>query len=383
MTRGRVLYWVQDFLPSIGGVQVLAGHLLPELRARGWDVCVVASRDFTDLPPESEWDGIPVHRFPFREALTAGDPALLVETRNAVAALKRRFRPELVHVNLTDPSVFFHLQTTAAWPAPFLLTTRVDMTQRTAGPATILGRALEAADRVTTISGALLDNLLALAPGIGAKATVIHNALPLPDAAPASLPFAPPRLLCFGRVAPEKGFDVALRALARLAPTHPGLTLEIVGEGSALADLQALARQLGVDERVEFTGRVEPDAVPAAVDGATLVLVPSRWQEGFGLVALQAHQRGRPVVASRVGGLPEVVADGRTGVLVDPDDSVALAGAVARLLADPPGTRAMGDAARRRAEEVFGWARHVEAYDGIYRELVAGVQTRHGDPLPS
>ncbi|MGD2069081.1 MAG: glycosyltransferase family 4 protein [Gemmatimonadota bacterium] len=367
--RPRVLYWVQDFLPSIGGVQVLAGQLLPALRDRGFDFAVMASRDFTDLPERSEWDGIPVHRFPFREALTEGDPGLLLETLKRVEALKRSFRPHLVHVNLTDPSVFFHLRTTGDDPPPFLLTTRVAMTQASAGPDTVLGRAVRSADRVTTISRALRDGLVDLVPALADTCEVIYNGLKLPPLAPTPPPLEPPRLLCLGRLAPEKGFDLALDALDRLAPGHPDLHMTVAGEGPASGALRARASALGVAERVTFSGWVQPEGVPSLVARSTLVLVPSRWREGFGLVALQAHQMGRPVVASRVGGLAEVVEDGTTGLLVEKDDPAALAEAVRTLLADPVRLRAMGRRARERAVGAFGFERHVAAYERIYQEM--------------
>ena len=223
----RILYWTQAFLPSIGGVQILAGKLLPALRERGFEFTVVTSHDFTDLPDVSSWNGIPVHRFPFREALGGRDPMLLLETRKRVEHLKREAEPDLIHVNLTDPSVFFHLKTTPPDPPPFLLTTRMAMTQASAGPDTVLGQAFHAADRITTISRAMLDNLLALAPEIRDKSSVVYNGLEPPAVEgiplqPAPLPMDPPHLLCLGRMAEEKGFDVALRALPSILGAFPG-----------------------------------------------------------------------------------------------------------------------------------------------------------------
>ena len=102
------------------------------------------------------------------------------------------------------------------------------------------------------------------------------------------------------------------------------------------------------------------------------MVVPSRWWEGFGLVALQAHQLGRPVLASRVGGLAEVVEDGVTGALVERDDPDALAAAARKLLGDPSRLQAMGEAARERASAMFSWDEHVDAYARIYSEMTRG-----------
>jgi glycogen(starch) synthase len=97
--------------------------------------------------------------------------------------------------------------------------------------------------------------------------------------------------------------------------------------------------------------------------------MPSRWEEPFGLVAVEAALMARPVVASRVGGLAEVVADGETGLLVDKEDPAALARAVTHLLKNPATAERMGQAARRRARELFGFERQVDAYDGLYQRL--------------
>ncbi len=371
MPPERILYWVQNFLPSIGGVQILASHLLPALRGRGYEFAVVASQGFSDLPKVTEWEGIPVYRFPFREALTGGDPTLVLQVLTELRALKRAFPPDLVHVNLTDPSVFFHLRTSPDRAPPFLLTTRMAMTHQSAGPDTVLGRALRAADRVTTISRAMLENLVGLVPGVGSKAEVVYNGLELPATPPLPLPLDPPHLLCLGRAAPEKGFDVALRALARLVRDHPRIAMTVAGDGPALPSLKALANSLGLQDRVTFTGWIEPGEVPDMINRSTLMLVPSRWWEGFGLVALQAQQMGRPVVASRVGGLSEVVEDGHTGILVEKDEPQEMADGVDRLLRDLQRLTAMGARARNRALDRFSWQSHVDAYDRIYREMVS------------
>ena len=104
-----------------------------------------------------------------------------------------------------------------------------------------------------------------------------------------------------------------------------------------------------------------------------MMVVPSRWQEAFGLVALQAAQLARPVVASRVGGLAEVVADEETGALVPADDPPALALAMAVLLQDPERAIRLGCNGRDRARTLFGWDRYVDARDQLYRTLAQGA----------
>jgi glycosyltransferase involved in cell wall biosynthesis len=179
----------------------------------------------------------------------------------------------------------------------------------------------------------------------------------------------PPRLLCLGRLAREKGFDVALEAFGALAPSPPAVRLVFASNGSARAGLEDQATRLGVLHRVDFLRGVPFEEIPGLLNASTLVLMPSRYPEGFGLVALEAALMARPVIAARAGALEEVVVDGETGVLVEREDWRAVADAITRLLARPDEARRLGEQARRSALARFGWAAHVDAFDDLYRRL--------------
>jgi glycogen(starch) synthase len=182
--------------------------------------------------------------------------------------------------------------------------------------------------------------------------------------------------LCLGRLAREKGFDLALTALPSIASRFPGLNLVISGDGPERENLQRQAVDLGVDKLVKFTGWISPGAVPEVINTATAVLMPSRWEEPFGLVALEAALMARPIVAAKVGAIPEIVLHEQTGLLVEPENAGALANAVARLLEDPPTAERMGRRARRRALANFSFERHVDAYEAVYRSVVADWRAR-------
>jgi glycosyltransferase involved in cell wall biosynthesis len=112
--------------------------------------------------------------------------------------------------------------------------------------------------------------------------------------------------------------------------------------------------------------------VPALINTSSLVVVPSRWDEPFGLVALEAALMARPVIAARAGGLVEVVEDGVTGLLVDKESPGQLAEAVIRLLRDPIAADRMGAAGRDLARELFGWERCVDEYEQLYQWTLSG-----------
>jgi glycogen(starch) synthase len=206
-------------------------------------------------------------------------------------------------------------------------------------------------------------------PEIVPRSSAIINGLAVPDLAPAPLPFDPPTLLCLGRLARQKGFDLALLALRSLVARVPGIRMVVAGDGPLRADLERLAAGLELGSAVRFTGWVEPQEVPALLNTATIVVMPS-WNEGLPLVAIQAAQMGRPIVATRVSGNPEVVDDGNTGLLIEPGDPGALADAIVSLLGDPAAAERMGAAARRRALELFTLDRCADEYFALYRQLV-------------
>jgi len=365
----RVLYWADLFPPYIGGLEVFSGQLVRALAQRGHEFMIVTSHGERNLPDHSDFQGVPVYRLPFLQALRDRDLRKIKQLGQQVLELKHRFRPTLVHMNLSAGGTpFFHLRTHAADPSPTLVTIHA-FQNLGFGPRGLLGEILRSADGVAAVSEAMLSDVRGFVPEITPRSRVIYNSLETPSVQPAPLSFAAPRLLCVGRVVTDKGFDLAVTALATLVARFPEARLMIAGDGPAKASLQRHAASLGLSDKVDFPGWVLPEQIPELINAATVVLMPSRWREPFGLVALQAAQMGRPIVAARVGGLPEVVVHEQTGLLVEKDDALALGAAVTFLLEHQDVAREMGHAARRRAAQRFGFARFVDAYEAAYRHL--------------
>jgi glycosyltransferase involved in cell wall biosynthesis len=160
----------------------------------------------------------------------------------------------------------------------------------------------------------------------------------------------------------EKGIDVALRALT-LAP--PRATLWVVGTGTEARKLQALSRELGVADRVTFFG--QQVHVQPFMQAADCLVCPSRWAEAAGLVNLEALSTGLPVLASRIGGIPEYVEDGETGLLFAPGDHAALGALIGRLHDHPLECRQLGANARANAVERFSVSSKINDYLDLYR----------------
>ena len=368
----RVLYWTESFWPRIGGSEVAAEVLLDQLRRRGIEFEVVTRQWSSDQAAIDEWRTIPVHRVPFDDStLARRDPHELLPLRQRIVAIKRRFRPDLVHIGLTGPSLFLHQFTAAQLPAPTLVTMHVAPTETELGTNQPVHDAILRASWVAPVSHALAEQIKRRVPELADRCSVIYNALPEPATACSTAPVGPPTLLCVGRVVEQKGFDTVIAAMPLVRETFPDARLLIAGDGDASDSLRELARRLGVSDCVRILGWTPPDLVPALIASATLVLMPSRW-EPFGLVALQAGQMGRVCLAARVDGLPEIVRHERTGILLPPDQPKLWADAIGAMLGDRCRMTEMGIEAARFVRRQFSLKDHVEAYEALYRRIVAG-----------
>lgn len=191
-------------------------------------------------------------------------------------------------------------------------------------------------------------------------------ALPPPESA------TPPTIGYLGRLEWYKGVHDLLRAFVLVTASTPGARLDIAGDGPARGELERLSASLGLGDRVTFRGQVSGPAKEDWFRAIHVVAVPSNMWENFPLVALEALVRGRPVVATQIGGIPDIVDDGASGYLVPIGNPAALAEPLARLLQDPPRARAMGAVGRDRTLGRFTPEAHVARLLAVYDAVLAG-----------
>ena len=174
----------------------------------------------------------------------------------------------------------------------------------------------------------------------------------------------------------EKGFSVLLQAAARLRQIRNDFQVILVGDGPVEPELKAQAKHLGLEETVRFAGlRFDVDRFMSASD---VVVVPSIWQEPAGLVVVEAMACSRPVIAARVGGIPEYLQEGTCGLLVEPGDDAGMADAILKVFDDPAAAEAMGRAGRKRAEQLFSMEKWVADTMAVYEPSLASTSDGHG-----
>jgi glycosyltransferase involved in cell wall biosynthesis len=359
MSDGVVLHTQK--VAGISGSEAHLLQLLPDLRARGWDIRFLMLHEDEpgawEFARELEARGVPLDAIRLRADV---DPIAFTDV---VAHLGRQ-RPRILHTHLVHADVYGQLAG-ALNRVPLRLSTKHGFNEFREG------RFFAFADRTV---GSLAHVQIAISQGLARYLAdtegfdehafeIVHYGIAGKDGA-IPYPAQEPRLLCVGRLIPIKGHLVLLRALAQARRHVPSVVLDVAGRGPLEPALKAYARELGVEDAVRFLGFVSP--VQRAIEDAAIVVVPSLG-EGFGMVALEAMERGRPVIVSSVGGLPEIVEHGRTGLVVQAGDAEALADAIVELASDLRKAAVMGGAGRERALEEFPPERSTDRIDALYR----------------
>ncbi len=389
----RILHVVTAFPRSPDDVIVpWLVELLRRLRAAGHEVEVLTS-SYRGMPDQVA-AGIPVHRFRYfwrrwerltheeaapdrmrRSLLYRLMPACFVFAGMAAAwRLCRRHRYDVIHVHWPLPLALFGWAAQRARPAALVTTFYgVELRWVKSGLRFLKGFLAWAArrsDRVVAISSYTAGELREL---VDVPIEVIPYTTSLPDPGPAVAHDGAGPILFVGRLVERKGVAHLLEALARLDPGER--RLEVVGEGPERPALETLARRLGVGDRVVFRGWIPASELQQCYARAAVCVLPAVTDargdtEGLGVVLLEAMNCGTPVIASRIGGIPDIVEDGVSGLLVAPGDPDALAAALQRLLGDRALARRLGEAGRDRLRERFSWEAITRRWDALYSAVL-------------
>lgn len=376
----KALELTQRFPPALGGVENHVWHLAEGLRKRGVDVEVFTTDLEKDIPIQrlSRPDGsfaYPVHRF---TAIKVADlPHALGNVAPAMLSRVLTGHWDVIHAH-----AYGYFPTFAGAVGKLLDRSALVITPHSdPGRPTSEKRAfdrivplatLRRANRVIALTESERRYLerLGVAPD---RIALIPNGVDTTEFAsfaPRSSNDGQVTLLFAGRCYPEqKGLAVLMKALASLRDV-PGLSLRVVGEDwGGYGVVRSFARTLGLEDRVVLVGRVDRASLLEEFRRADVFVLPSLF-DSFPIAILEAMAAALPVVATRVGGVPDVVEDGQSGLLVPPGDPAALAEGL-RLLAREPGTRgAMGQRGQERARS-FSWDDILTRIEGVYHEAIA------------
>jgi glycogen(starch) synthase len=358
----KILFWTDAFWPQIGGLEVFCVNLIRALKTRG-HVCEVITNCWEEAAAY-RFEDTAVHSFPFQATLRQEKLLAVAAQSVKCSRIVDRFQPDVVHLHGVNRAAFHFAREMNRVRRPAVLTLHDTLL---APEKWDLARwALENAEQVVAISEYSYRDALARESCLAGRLRVIRNAVPEPEIASAPLP-SQRRILGIGTFKNHKGFDLAIDAFARVAAEFPDATLTLAGDGEDRDLLEAQAAESGFGARIHFAGWIASDRIPEMINAHSLVVVPSRWEEPFGLVALEAAQMGRPVIASRSGGLPEIVVDGVTGKLFENGNLPGFADTLRQLLAEPPLMERLGREARSHAAAHFSFNRLVDQYEDVYR----------------
>jgi glycogen(starch) synthase len=368
----------------VGGMQDHTGSLTRELDRRGVVQVILTAR-----PPTAPWvERIGEHATVVRVALPVRRPRQLYSVPAAVLAPLLARHADLVHVHLGEDLAILPLAALAATSGrvPVVLTIHCSLahTLRVCDVRTAILRTLggwierqgERRAAATLVYTSLLADRLARDAGTPAAHVVrrgIDSRLFAGPSGPDPLAVLGdgPRVLFVGRLVRQKGVHVLVEAASRLRT--PGARVVFVGDGPERARVEREAERLGVADRVHVTGFVPHERIPDHLAHSELLVLPSIYEE-LGTVLVEALHAGVPTVASRTGGIPEVVHHGVTGLLVEPGDADALARAIDTVLADPALAASMRENARARAADydLVGAAEQIHA---LYARVTARLES--------
>lgn len=354
-------------MPSIGGLERVVNLLASSLLEKGCDVFVISTNTKNNEFIVENSEGIKVFLFPFLKAMADSDLALMKKVTLHVNELLEEISPDIINIHgWLETFSFYQYRVLDKKSRPACMTVHGLLEQENY-ETTLCSKLLSKMKKINVVSNSVKKELLEKKLDHGIDVKVIYNGVRENVASKKNE--KPYSLLMVGRLSKEKNFEMIFHVMAKLIRRHPNVKLTLLGNGILYGELKKLRRELGLDEYVMMPGFISFEEVNKAMAEACILIVPSSY-ESFGLVALEAAMAETPVVASRIGGLQEVVEHEKTGLLVELNHVDGFVGAIDLLLSDPKKRRKMGRYARERARRLFSLESSVNHYMAMYKEAI-------------
>lgn len=341
--------------PSKGGIETFLVAYIDALVKRGHQVIAISNSETESV---SNLGAARVHKFPITRPVADNAIDEIAEASRKISNVISDFSPDVLHFHPSGYEIllmrfalrpFKHLPVIVTLHAAYFSNQMISASPDMA--------TLTAVSRFVAKSCSEYDK----------DVRVIENALP-PVAEMGEFA-STPTVFALGRLLKEKGFDTLIEAQGLVRKQMPDAMLVIAGLGPEYKALHEKAKNvLGERQAYEMPGWLDPRARAQAYQASQVVVVPSRWEEPFGLVALEAAQHARPVVVTNSGELPNLVSAGATGLVVPVDDPQSMADAILKLLSDPVAAQKMGQTARAFATKRFDFERMMDRYEAVLHE---------------
>jgi len=378
----RILLISNSYLPQLGGVESVTHNLALYLKEKEHIVQVVSNRYPRYLQSQEVIDGINIKRWLFirpklndlkrrRVDIFAASLYFFPFTLYKLRRLLKKFRPDVVNLHFPDHQIPFILYLRRQFKFRLVISLHGhEVLRRFEQESIYLNKSddlkvmLQKCDAVTACSRFLLDKAGEIEPAVTAKGHVIHNGIdPERFSDKKEYSHLRPYIFAFGRLTPHKGFDMLLTAFAKAVKHSMEPDLILAGEGEEKHNLQLQIVQFGLEKRVHLFGRATPEEVVRLLNGCQLAVLSSR-REPFGIAALEALAAGKPVLATRVGGLPEFV-QGSANQLVEPT-AKGISKGLQTWFQQRDKMKSLAVQNRLRAAE-FTWEKMVDRYLELYQ----------------
>jgi len=398
----RILHVTDAFPPERGGVERVVENLAAQQASNGWRVTVLTKAVAGTPAEELRDDGVRVIRYAYPLSPT---PRRYASSWRATRATARNLLPDLdlahFHLTLSAQGALSALAgrvpTVYTFYGPWHAESAVEAAELRASRSLVYGWYLDAllaaqkrmqrrlllgVDRVAMLSEFSRSWLRVLAPARADEAAIIPGGIDTDRFLPAEasvdlravhgLPADAFVILTVRRLTARMGLDLLLEAVASLRREGKNVACLIGGSGPLRGDLDRQARQLSIDDRVRFLGFIPDDDLPAVYRAADLFVVPTRAEENFGLIVLEAAACGTPVATTPAGSLPEVMRAVQSPYLAEAVSVPALGETIRRALADGPRARQAALTVAPSVRESFGWPRIAAQAAALYRTLGVG-----------
>jgi len=398
----RILHVTDAFPPERGGVERVVENLAAQQAAGGWRVTVLTKSVAGAPAEERRDDGVRVLRYAYPLRPTPRRYAgVWRATRDAASKLLPEIDLAHFHLTLSAQGALSALAgrvpTVYTFYGPWHAESAVEAEELRARRSLVYGWYLDAllaaqkrmqrrlllgVDRVAMLSEFSRSWLRVLAPSRADDAVIVPGGIDADRFLPAETTIDPRAahglpadafvILTVRRLAARMGLDLLLAAVATLHREGKNIACLIGGSGPLRDDLERQARQLGIDDRVRFLGFVPDDELPAVYHAADLFVVPTRAEENFGLIVLEAAACGTPVAATPAGSLPEVMRAVQSPYLAADVSATALVETIRRAMSDGPRAKQAAQAVASTVRETFGWPRIAAQTAALYRTLGVG-----------